>query len=93
MNKAKEVTLKTGISERRDVAMILAAVLFAINFLGFYCIWLIVFPEMTGIMRVVMCWVGAYALTWIMTYLTKGVSRLILTLIMIGVQYIIFHYR
>ena len=93
MQNANETTRIPGILERRDVSILLSAVLFASNFLSFYFIWLFVFPAITGLMRVAMCWVGAYALTWMMTYVTKGVSRLVLTLIMLGVQYVIFQYR
>ncbi len=88
-----EVTQNLKIAERRDVAIILSVVLFVINFLLFYFIWISAFPEMTGILRVVLCWIGAYALTLVMTYMTKGVARLILTLVMMGVQYMVFHYR
>lgn len=93
MENAKEATQNSSILERRDVSIILSAVLFVINFMCFYFIWLYAFPGITGIMRLILCWVGAYAFTWLMTYMTKGVSRLILTLIMLGVQYMVFHYR
>lgn len=93
MQKTIKTTRETGFAERRDVAIILSAVLFVINFLCFYFIWIAVFPEITGIARMVICWIGAYALTWVMTYTTKGVARLILTLIMLAVQYVVFHYR
>ena len=94
MEKTKEPKqVQPGIAERRDVAIILSAVLFVINFLCFYFIWIAVFPEITGIVRMVICWIGAYALTWVMTYVTKGVSRVILTLIMLAVQYMIFQYK
>lgn len=93
MKNRAEVSNGTKISDRRDVAIILSAVLFVINFLCFYFIWSLVFPEITGILRIIFCWVGAYALTWVMTYLTRGVARLVLTLIMLAVQYVIFHYR
>ena len=92
MQKTKEATHNPSISERRDVAIILSAVLFVINFLCIYFIWSSIFAEITGILRLVVCWIGAYAMTWFMTYVTKGVSRLILTLIMLAVQYVIFHY-
>lgn len=93
MEPTTEATKKPGILERRDVSIILSAVLFVINFLFFYFIWVYTFPDIKGLMRIALCWVGAYALTWVMTYVTKGVSRLILTIIMIGVQYLVFHYR
>lgn len=93
MQGNEKSTRVTSVLERRDVAILLSAVLFVINFLLFYFIGLYAFPEMTGIARVVLYWVGAYSLTWVMTYLTKGVSRLILTLVMLGVHYVVFHYR
>ncbi|MBL0226881.1 MAG: hypothetical protein IPQ16_15345 [Geobacteraceae bacterium] len=93
MQKEQESSRNLNISERRDVAIILAGVLFVINFLCIYFIWSFIFPEITGILRLVLCWIGAYSMTWFMTYVTKGVSRLILTLIMLAVQYVIFHYR
>lgn len=93
MHNTQEKPHNLNISERRDVAIILAGVLFVINFLCIYFIWSSIFPEITGILRLVLCWIGAYAMTWFMTYATKGISRLILTLIMLAVQYVIFHYK
>ena len=93
MKKTKDKTQGTPVLERRDVTIILSAVLFVINFMLFYFIWLYAFPDTKGILRVVLCWGGAYAMTWLMTCMTKGLARLILTLIMLGVQYLVFHYR
>lgn len=93
MESAKETTTKKNVFERRDVKIILNAALFIINFLFFYFIWLYAFPSITGGARVVLCWVGAYALTWLMNYMAKGVWRLLLVLIMMGVQYLVFHYK
>ena len=93
MQTIKEPANKKTVFERRDVTMILSAVLFAINFMFFYFIWLYAFPGITGVSRLLLCWVGAYALTWFMNYMTKGVWRLFLTLFMLGVQYLIFHYK
>lgn len=93
MQTIKESTSPKNVFERRDVTIILSAVLFVINFLFFYFIWLYAFPTIIGIMRVLFCWVGAYAFTWLMNYMTKGVWRLILVLIMMGVQYLVFHYK
>lgn len=36
--------------------------------------------ELTGLLRLALCWLGAYALTWICSYLANGKARLILTL-------------
>lgn len=93
METIKESTGKKSVLERRDVVIIMSAVLFVINFMCFYFIWLYAFPGMTGIMRLIFCWVGAYVFTWFMNYMTKGAARLVLTLIMLGVQYLVFHYK
>jgi hypothetical protein len=93
MQATNDASYKRNMLERRDVTIILSAILFVINFMCFYFIWLYAFPGITGIMRLLLCWVGAYAFTWLMTYMTRGVWRLILTVIMLGVQYLVFHYR
>lgn len=93
METIKEPTVNKSVFERRDVTLILSAVLFVINFMFFYFIWLYAFPAITGILRLLLCWVGAYAFTWLMNYMTKGVWRLILTLIMLAVQYMVFYYK
>lgn len=83
----------TAVLERRDVVILLSGVLFIINFMLFYFIWIYAFPEMTGFKRLLFCWVGAYAFTWFINRMTKGLERLILTLILLVVQYLVFHYR
>lgn len=93
MQTPKESTTKKSVFERRDVTIILSAVLFVINFLFFYFIWIYAFPGITGIMRVILCWVGAYTFTWLINYMTKGIWRLIMVVIMMGVQYMVFHYK
>lgn len=93
MQTKQETTGTKNVFERRDVTIILSAVLFVINFLFFYFIWLYAFPSITGIMRIIFCWIGAYAFTWFMNYMTKGIWRLFLVLFMMGVQYLVFHYR
>lgn len=93
MQTTKEPGNSKSILERRDVTIILSAVLFITNFLLFYFIWLYAFPGITGILRLIFCWIGAYAFTWLMTYMTRGLARLVLTLIMLGVQYLVFYYR
>lgn len=93
MQTIKESPTKKSAFERRDVTMILSAVLFAVNFLLFYFIWLYAFPGITGIMRIVFCWIGAYTFTWLINYMTKGIWRLLMVILMIGVQYLVFHYR
>ena len=93
MQTIKESTGTKNVFERRDVTMILSAVLFVINFMFFWFIWNYAFPGITGIARLLLCWVGAYALTWLMNYMTKGVWRLFLVLFMMSVHYLIFNYK
>jgi len=40
---------------------------------------------MSGIGRLILCWVAAYGLTWMMTYLTKGAVRVALAILLLGV--------
>ena len=49
--------------------------------------------ELDGLLRLGCCWVGAYALTWICSYLTKGKSRLVVTLFFIAILLIISFFR
>jgi len=93
MQTKKETAGNKSVFERRDVTIILSAVLFIINFMFFWFIWQYAFPGITGIARLLLCWVGAYTFTWFMNYMTKGVWRLILTLFMLGVHYLIFYYK
>lgn len=71
----------------------ISAVLFVTNFLLIYFVCQKTYPGIVGITRVVLTWVGAYAMTWVMSYGTRGISRLVLSLIMIGVLYGVFLYR
>ena len=75
--------------DRRGINIVISAVLFITNFLLMYFICLKAFPDITGIPRMLFSWVGAYAMTWFMSCFTRGVARLILSLIFIGVLYIV----
>lgn len=79
--------------ERRTVAIPLNAVLFITNFFLVYFVLLMSFRDTAGLWRVIACWATAYGLTWMMTYLSKGVWRLFLTLLLLGVLLfvLIFH--
>jgi len=79
--------------EQRAVGVFLSAVLFVCNFLLFYFIWLHSFPDITGLLRVGLCWVGAYALTWVMASLAKGGARLALAAAFLVILYVVFRYR
>ncbi len=93
MQKSKMTADGPNILERREVGIVLNAVQFVTNFILFYFICISVFPDITGLVRLVLCWVGAYTLTWIMTLLAKGAARLLLTLLFLGVLYIVFRYQ
>jgi hypothetical protein len=81
-----------NILDRRPVRILLNAVLFACNFLLIYFLWLKMFPAITGITRLLLCWIGAYAFTWTMTRVTGGPGRLVLAILFLGVLYVVFRY-
>lgn len=89
----KESAGNKSILEHRAIGIFLSALLFGTNFLLFYFIWQHAFPGITGIVRVGMCWVGAYAFTWMMTYVTKGIARLALALILMAVLFFVLNYK
>lgn len=89
----KEVRLP-GLLEHQATGIFLNALLFATLFLLFYFVFIAVFKEeLTGLVRLGCCWLGAYVLTWICSYLAKGKSRLALTLSFIGILIIVFIFR
>ena len=79
--------------DRRGINLVISAVLFLTNFLLMYFICQRTFPEITGIFRLIMVWVGAYAMTWVMSYATRGLARLVLSLTFLGVLYIVLLYQ
>ncbi len=89
----KEVRLP-GVLEHQATGIFLNALLFATHFLLFYFVFMSIFKEeLDGLLRLGCCWVGAYALTWICSYLTKGKSRLVVTLFFIAILLIISFFR
>ena len=78
--------------DRRGINIVISAVLFITNFLLVYFMYQKTFPEVAGFTRVAMVWLGAYAITWVMCYATKGLSRLVLSLIVLGVLYTVLMY-
>jgi hypothetical protein len=89
----KEVRLP-GLLEHQATGYFLSAVLFATHFLLFYFICTFAFrDEFTGLIRLFFCWLGAYALTWICSYLAKGKARLLLTLFFVGILCAVFVFR
>jgi len=89
----KKAAKQENFLERRPVAIALNAVLFITNFFLVYFVLLLSFPEITGPWRVVSCWVAAYGLTWMMTYLTRGAGRLVLALLLLGVLLFVFTFQ
>jgi hypothetical protein len=89
----KEIRLP-GLLEHQATGVFLSAVLFATHFLLFYFVFISAFQEeLTGLVRLGFCWLGAYALTWVCSYLTKGKARLVLTLLFIVILFIVFMFR
>lgn len=80
--------------EHQSTGYFLSAVLFATHFLLFYFICIFAFEEgFTGLIRLALCWLGAYALTWICSYLVTGKARLILTLLFVCILVVVFMFR
>ena len=81
----KEVRLP-GVLEHQATGIFLNALLFATLFLLFYFVFIAVFKEeLTGLVRLGCCWLGAYALTWVCSYLAQGKARLLLTIFFIAI--------
>ena len=79
--------------DRQVINFGISAVLFLTNFLLMYFVCQRSFPGIAGIPRIILIWVGAYAMTWVMSYATRGLSRLFLSLTMLGVLYSVLLYR
>jgi len=89
----KEVRLP-GVLEHQATGIFLNAILFATHFLLLYFVFISAFKEeLTGVVRLGFCWLGAYGLTWICSYRAKGKARLLLTLSFIGILLIVFIFR
>ena len=73
------------ILERRSVSMPLNAVLFLTNFVIVSYVWRQSAPNLTGLGRLTLCWAAASGLTWLITSFAKGIVRLALTILLLGV--------
>ena len=71
--------------ERRSVSIPLNAVLFLTNFVIVSYLWRQSAPNLTGLGRLTLCWAAASGLTWLITSFAKGVVRLALTIILLGI--------
>jgi len=89
----KEVQLP-GLLEHQATGIFLNAIQFMTHFLLFYFVFIAVFKEeLTGLVRLGCCWLGAYALTWVCSYLANGKARLVLTIFFIGILLVVFMFR
>ncbi|MFA7404681.1 MAG: hypothetical protein WC007_11830 [Pelobacteraceae bacterium] len=83
-----------GLLEHQATGVFLNALMFTTHFLLFYFVFISAFQEeLTGLVRLGFCWLGAYALTWVCSYLAKGKARLVLTIVFIGILGIVFMFR
>lgn len=89
----KTNTNRESILEQRAVTIPLNAVMFITNFFLVYFVWLMSAPEMTGLGRIISCWVAAYGLTWMMTYLAKGKTRLVVAVLLLGVLIFVLTFK
>ena len=89
----KEVQLP-GLLEHQATGIFLNAIQFMTHFLLFYFVFIAAFKEeLTGLVRLGCCWLGAYALTWVCSYLANGKARLVLTIFFIGILLVVFMFR
>lgn len=80
------------ILERRSVGIPLNAVIFLTHFLLVSYLWRQFAPDLTGLGRLTLCWLAASGLTWMTTSLARGVVRLVLAIILLGLLVYITSY-
>jgi hypothetical protein len=73
------------ILERRSVNVPINAVLFLANFVIVSYVWRQSAPDLAGLGRLTICWAAASGLTWMMTSYAKGIVRLALAILLLGV--------
>ncbi len=73
------------ILERRSVGVPLNAVIFLTNIFIVSYLWRQSAPNLTGLGRLTLCWVAASGLTWMITSFAKGVVRLALAILLLGI--------
>ena len=79
-----KTTIK-NILERRSVSIPINAVLFLANFVIVSYIWRQSATDLAGLGRLTICWAAASGLTWMMTSYAKGIVRLALAILLLGV--------
>ncbi len=70
---------------RRSVGVPLNAVIFLTNIFIVSYLWRQSAPNLTGLGRLTLCWVAASGLTWMITSFAKGVVRLALAILLLGI--------
>ncbi len=73
------------ILERRSVNVPINAVLFLANFVIVSYIWRQSAPDLVGLGRLTICWAAASGLTWMLTSYAKGIVKLALAILLLGV--------
>jgi hypothetical protein len=81
----KNTTKQQPILERRAVSISLNTVMFLTNFFIVSTLWRQYAPNLIGLGRLTLCWVAASGLTWMITSFAKGVVRLVLAILLLGV--------
>ena len=89
----KKQTENGKFMDRPGINLAISAVLFLTNFLLMYFVCQRTFPGITGITRVIVVWVGAYSMTWVISYATRGMARLGVSLTLLGVLYTVLMYQ
>jgi hypothetical protein len=90
MKKSVKKPRKQSFFERPLAARVLNAFLFFAIFLLLYFVCVLSFPGLSGLSRLISCWILAYGFTWIMVYLTRGTARFLVTLAFIGLVIFVF---
>ncbi len=90
MKKPAKRARKPSFFERPLAARALNVLLFFSIFLLLYFLWVLSFPGVSGLSRLIPCWVLAYGFTWIVVYLTRGTARLLVTLTFLALVIFVF---
>jgi len=83
--RRREMSAKKGVrkeqgAEPKALRWGIHFLLFCTNFLLLYFIWVVAFPGVAGLVRLLTCWLGAYGMTWLIARRTGLTARLLLAL-------------
>ncbi|MEJ2698475.1 MAG: hypothetical protein P8Z70_02270 [Desulfuromonadales bacterium] len=90
MKKPVKKARRQSFFEGPLAARALNVLLFFAIFLLLYFVWVLSFPGVSGLPRLIPCWVLAYGFTWIVAYLTRGTTRFLVTLVFIALVIFVF---